>query len=207
MSNLELVEEQLEALKASPLEAKEVARVEAGYLARQMDFAKALDVLEPWVGPETQEEDLHSLYLQISLASQDSALRRRGLDHILNLATRDDTIGLKALRMLIPLREKSPAIVALLESRLAEHPEVERMDRMRWLSWKLQQAEIDSEKAYQEVVSLFHLEDPAELIELTRWLNQNGFSARVLNLVSLEEAKSRQDLFLITMDALALQNR
>lgn len=207
VNNLELVASQLEAIEVTAETSEEVARVKAGYLARNFAYGEALDVLEPWIDREDSTEDLHSLFLQISLASQDAALRQRGLDHIIALTERDDMIGLKAIRLLLPLRKKTPALETLLEQRLGEHPQIKRADRLLWLSWKLRNRPVDAEAIYREAVALYDLEDAEALIELARWLNQNGFSARVLDLVSIEKAKLRKDLFLVTMDALALQNR
>jgi len=207
MGALGEVKAQLEFLEEEGYAGLDAVKIKAGYLAKQRKHEEALKTLEPWIQGDDADEAAHSLYLQISLASRDSRLRERGLEHILFLARRDDELGLKAIRLLLPLQEKDEELISFLERRLREHPTVGREELLNWISWKLRAGIEERSVAYGKVIPLFDLDDIQDLVSFTRWLNQNGFSNRVTTFVTLEKAKRRKDLFLIFMDALAMQGR
>lgn len=205
LGDLERVDEQLEALRGSGAGGAEVAKLEARAALQGLQFGKALDALEPFL--EGSDEAVHALYLQASLASEDPLVRERGLDHVVALAGREDDLGLDALRLLLGLREKSPGLVAFLEERVADHPGITREDRLSWLGWKLRSGRMDPEAVAGAARGEFDLEVEEERIALAKWLNQNGFAAEVTRLVSVATARERQDLFLVLMDAMAVQGQ
>lgn len=204
---LDRVGEELENLEKAGVESEDKARLQAGYLARLREHKAAMEVLGPWVRRPGAEEATHSLYLQVSVASADPDLMRRGLEHIRAMALDDGLLGLKALQLLLPLRDKDDDMVALLDRRLGEHPKAGREDRLRWYSWKWRAGIMERPAAYAEALREFDLKRDEDKVELGRWLNQNGFSDRVTALVPEVAARRRQDLFLVYLDALAIQGR
>ncbi len=205
IGDLERVEKQLEALRVGGETSPEVAKLEARVASQGLQFGKALDALEPFL--EGSDEAIHALYLQASLASEDAAVSQRGLDHVVELAGRDDDLGLDALRLLLGLREKSGGLVTFLEERLTAHPGIIREDRLSWLAWKLRSGLMEPQAVVNAARGEFDLESDEERIALAKWLNRNGFATEVTRVVSVEAARERRDLFLVLMDAMAVQGR
>jgi tetratricopeptide (TPR) repeat protein len=199
--------EYLESLNPETSGDLEVIEVYGRYLGTEQRFAEAMAFLEPTIERPEAPESVHGLYLSLSQASGDPALFRKGLDHVIALARRPDAIGLKALRLLIPLPGKTGEQFAFIDSRVKEHPLVERNDRLRWVQQQLARGGVDAGVVVDSLQTQFDLNNPEDLAEFARWLNQNGLAGRVESILTLDRALTRKDLFLILMDSYAFQGK
>jgi len=151
--------------------------------------------------------EIQFAYVELSQRSDDAQVREAGIDWLRQMAERPDETGLKASRWLLQQPDISRDQLMAAAGNLAQHPMADREDLLTDIVLRRSQGQQSREALLQEVQSLFELENPAELVELGRWLNQQGRSADFLRLVDEATAIQRRDLFLVWVDSMALDSR
>lgn len=156
---------------------------------------------------ENASEVIQFFYVRLSQRSDQAETRNAGLNWLREMSKRSDETGLKAARMLLSSPEISRDQLLQAAAELAKHPKAERQDLLTEIVLRRNQGQQSAEELINEVKDLFELENPEELVELGRWLNQQGRSADFLQLVDGKTAEQRRDLFLVWLDAMALDRR
>lgn len=201
----ELARAELEALGAADSGEDGEIRLYARLLAAERRYREGMAYLEERVRAADAPEAIHALYLGMSQRATEADLRRKGLEHVRRLAARDDDLGYRALSLLVPLAPREADLREYLKRRIGDHPLSDRALKLSWISARLDMESEDREALREEAEALFDRESTADLAELGRWLNRNGFPGRVEAYLPLSRAVERQDLFLIFLDSLALQ--
>ncbi|MBK1859055.1 tetratricopeptide repeat protein [Cerasicoccus arenae] len=147
--------------------------------------------------------DIQFAYVQISQRSSDAEVREAGLVWLRQMAQRSDSTGLKAARWLLKAPNTSRDQLIEAAEKLANHPLAEREDMLTEIVIRRSTGEQSMEELLADAQALFTLDDPAELVELGRWLNLQRRSSDFLALVDFETAISRRDLFLVWVDSMA----
>lgn len=119
----------------------------------------------------------------------------------------DGPDGLAALEMLSRRFALSEEEVREVVARVQSHPQAAGSRRL-WLSeLELRRQPERRERIINAVVAEHRGAGPGEVARAGRWLNQQGASAAVPEIIPLDLALTRQDLFLIWADSMALQKR
>ncbi len=206
-NQLDVARDYLAPLNPEATRDLDVLELYGRFLGADGRYGEAMEMLDPVIQQIDVEESLHALYLALSQASRDPVLYQRGLGHVMELAKRGDAIGIKSLRLLIPLPDKTPAQQEFVNQRMEKHPLVERDDRIQWAEQKLVLGLDEPAAIVQDIGSQFNLQDPDELAAYSRWLNRIRQPSQVEGVIPLELALTRKDLFLILMDAYAYQGK
>lgn len=149
--------------------------------------------------------------LLLVLAAQRVSQGREGQQEARELLIRamedDGPEGLAALELLVRRMELSPEEAEKVAHRVESHPQAGDQRRF-WLSeLELRQRPQHRERVINEVVARYRQAEPAQMAQAGRWLNQQGASAAVPDVIPVSLALTRQDLFLIWADSMALQKR
>jgi tetratricopeptide (TPR) repeat protein len=114
--------------------------------------------------------------------------------------------SLSALEILARRMPLDAAQADLVAQRIQQHPGAAGPRRF-WLGeLELRRQPERRERIINEVVAHHRNAPPPEQARAARWLNQQGAAAAVAEVIPLETARTRQDLFLIWADSMALQN-
>ncbi|WP_269542944.1 hypothetical protein [Cerasicoccus fimbriatus] len=177
-------------------------RAQSALFNNQLD--QAINLLRTAAQHPDATADVQFGYVKLSQRSENEAIRSAGIDWLKQMAQRPDDIGLQAARSLLTMPGLSREQLLSYAEKLAQHPMATREDRLAEIVIRRQTGEQSMDELLAEAQSLFALEDPGELVELGRWLNQQGRSADFLELVDFDTAISRRDLFLVWIDSMAI---
>ncbi len=169
----------------------------------QGDFEQALSVATTLVAKRGAPHEADVLFFQLSQISPDSAVRQAGVDHLRTIALSKGLRQEEALKTLASLPLEAADVEQLIDVI------VNREDNSRDLlllaeKLRLRLPEADPKVIYQRASALFALDEPTERVIFGRWLNSQGLQHYTRLAVSVELAMQRQDLFLILLDAMAL---
>ncbi|NJK92829.1 MAG: hypothetical protein HC904_14000 [Blastochloris sp.] len=139
--------------------------------------------------------------------SQDPQQLARGKQLLEALLDLNDEFSLQALIQLSRWPGLSPQELEKIRHQLRAHPQASEQDRLYADSLRIQIEPANRSRILQEVRELYASQPPPQRLEAARWFNQQRESAQVLQLLSLQEALQRQDLFLVWADAMALTRR
>ena len=124
-----------------------------------------------------------------------------------SLASRQNEIGLKAIRHMTLLHLLTPLSISSIDKcieLLNVNPKSEPIDYMRIFAIKYSQMNLSEEK--REVVvacaSLFDLENPTDISIFGRWLTRVGAFESALDYISVHKARVNEPLFKIRIGAL-----
>lgn len=168
---------------------------------------EGIDLFRQAAQTEGAPADIQFAYVQASQRSDDAEVREAGVNWLRNMAKRPDETGLKASRMLLATPDISRDQLLTAAQNLAQHPKAERQDILTEIVLRRNEGQQSREELIDEVKDLFALDNPAELVEMGRWLNQQARSEDFLRLVDADTAQQRRDLFLVWLDAMALNER
>jgi len=121
------------------------------------------------------------------------------------LAARDDQAGLQALLVLSEACKSAPSLpeAEQLSGRLGSHPLASEDQRLLAQTWALQAEPGRRDLILDEVVSNANARGAERTAAVGRWLNQQGESQRVLDLLPLASARAKTESLLVHFDALA----
>jgi hypothetical protein len=203
----DFAEEQLALLLAADPPAVETLELAAQAAWQKKKPTEALKFLERLLKQAPSNEGARLLHGQILAWSPDREQGEQGARELLQLGQGDDAAALRALQTLAQRPNLSVEEIGQAADRLAKHPLAQTADKLaalplRWLVEPTQRAGL-----IKQAVAQFGKGGPEDRIALGRWLLQQGEPARVLEVVGAEEALTRQELFLVRLDALASLGR
>jgi len=200
--------QEIVAVLASDYPESPEALIRRARLARaQEQPLKALELAKKAARQPSASGDIQLAYIQLSQLSDDLGVQRQGIAFLKEMTKRDDETGLIALRNYLLAPGLSGDEILDVAKQLANHPKAERQDKLQEIVLRRNIDNQPVDELLAEAKSLFELDNAAELVELGRWLNQNGRSDDVLDIVDLETAMKRRDLFLVWADAMALEGK
>ncbi len=202
-------EETERLLAATRKPSAELLFLNARVLACEGKWKDVLRVLRQALDAGIDSPEVHGLLITASRMCPDPADRQAGLAHLHTLAKRTDALGLEALRALAYIGPADAADARAIGTGLEAHPSAERKDKLLALQLRRLAGEnTDPAMLRKTAAYLFkEEEDPAELAELGRWLNQQKLHDQTLEIIPPDLAVKRQDLFLVRLDALAVKKQ
>src|SRR4051794_24086785 len=140
-------------------------------------------------------------------SSPDPAQKERGVRELHALSEAHDAAALSALQTLAQTADLPPSEASFVAGRLAVHPLATTADKLTamTLHWQIDPALRAG--LIGQAVTQFSTSGPEDLVALGRWLLQQGEAARVLEVIGAAQALTRQELFLVRLDALAALGR
>jgi len=191
---------QLQKLDPNSVETwKLVARIRLS----QNNVPEALAALKNVLANSAAPEDTHLLYAQTSLFSTDQDEYTAGLNYLLTLSERTDDFGLRALRSLANDPRLPPTDYADVTRKLLAHPQANLDDKLAALRLEGEEPGIDEDTLVKAARDLFPPNNPDALVNVARWLRATGRPAAALKILDSATAMTRQDMFLVRIDAMA----
>ena len=197
---------ELAAQREDGLHPRQLDYLQAQAATLQGNYEQALKMAAALVAKANAPHEADKLFFQLTRLAKDPAVRRAGIDHLWKIAGDAGPRQEEALETLARLPDiELPDVARLIET--IDRRENNSRD-MRLLAAELRLAlpDADPRSIYQRASQLFELDEPAELSVFGRWLNQHGLHRYTREAIPEETATKRQDLFLIFLDAMALND-
>ena len=179
------------------------ARVHAamGDSEGSLRFAREAEKLEP--------QNLRGQFLRarLEILSKDAATRKSGWETVWLLCHDRGVVGLDSLRVLAHWSGLAPGQEAELTKLLRDHPLAKEADHVLGFEVNLRFHPERREEVLSQAIAEAKGADGEVLRGLGTWLNGLQEFNRTLALLPEKLATSRQDLFLVRLDALAALNR
>ena len=200
-------EEQLGILRRAEPQRAEHLDLAAQLAWRQNDRAGALALTEQLLALDPAHAGARLRHGQILAVSADDAQIAQGHRALLALGQSDAPTALAALETLANAPTLPIDQVRVLATALTTHPAGKTEHRLAAMSLEKRLAPERRAELIERAVADFQSGEPEALAALGRWLMQQGESARVLALIAAPLSLTRQDLFLVRVDALAAQKK
>jgi hypothetical protein len=136
-----------------------------------------------------------------------AAVKKAGLQNLLQLADDRGRTGLEALIFLATRKELPPENRSLVIDRLRAHPLASESHRLIALDLELAQKPEQRDAVLDAAVEQYRKADPAAQRTFAVWLNSRKEFDRTLAFLPISEAMKRKDFLLVTLDAMAQQKR
>jgi tetratricopeptide (TPR) repeat protein len=210
---LDFAEEQLAILLADDSPPVETLELAAQAALRRNDPARALEFLARVLRQQPGNDGARLLQAQVMALSPDHAQSEQGVRDLLELGARRDgphgdaAPALGALQTLAQRPDLPAEQTSVVAERLAAHPLAQTADKLTALALRWRIDPVLRGGLIEEAVARFGKSGPEDLLALGRWLLQQGEPARVLEVIGAAEALTRQELFLVRLDALASLGR
>ncbi len=203
----DFADEQLALLLAADPPSVETLELAAQAALQKNNPTAALEFLGRLLRQDPRNEGARLLQAQLLDSSPDRVQGEQGARELLELGQGDDATALSALRTLAQRPNLTVDEIGQAADRLAKHPLAQTADKLaalplRWLLEPGQRAAL-----IEQAVAQFSQGGPDDRVALGRWLLQQGEAARVLGIITAEEALTKQELFLVRLDALATLGR
>jgi tetratricopeptide (TPR) repeat protein len=193
--------EAFQVLQGGERKPEALLRVARVRLAQQKPADAAQALRESLAAGQNADASILLARLQFAVNTPDSTAE--ALDLLRPLAKQQDEVGLQALLTLVASPSLQSSEGAGWVEALRNHPKATDEQKLAAASAEIQ---LDPRR-YAEIVKRTVAEYRSGTIEqraqLARWLNQNREYDNVLDVITVEEAAGRSDLFLIRLDALA----
>ncbi len=201
----DLSEEQLAILqKAEPARAENLDL--AAQLALQRnDRDASLRLTNQALGIDPGLPTAQLRHGQLLLVSDETGQRTQGIHELQSLGKSTAPTALAALETLATCRDLSPDETLIVAQALSTHPAGKTEHRLTAISLQMRLAPEKRAQLLNDAIRDFGSGGPDALLVLARWVMQQGEPARVLELLPLELSLTRQDFFLLRVDALAAQ--
>ncbi len=196
--------EQLAVLKEQSYRPGEVMHLRARAALQQGDLNTALEVVRELIDRPDAPEGTPLFYVQLQLLSPQPDVRAAGMRYLMDLLEGDGSLALSAARNLARAPGLDPERTRRVADRIAGLDPPDREDRLLRYELLARLPEVDRQTIAREAAREFNLDDRSELAAFGRWLNRHGFTAQTVSVISEADALSRQDLFLVRADAMAL---
>ena len=197
---------EIAAQREDGLHPRQLDYLEAQAVTLQGDYNSALSMAAALVVKANAPHEADKLFFQLTRLAKDPAVRRAGIDHLWKIAEDAGPRQEEALKTLARLPDIELADVARLIETIDGRENNSRDMRLLAAELRLTLPEADPHSIYQQASQLFELDKPTEMAIFGRWLNRHGLHDYTRVAIPEETAMKRQDLFLIVLDAMALNN-
>lgn len=204
LGKLNTAENFLNRLKETEAASIRTLLLEAQLLALNQRFDEAAAIAGRVIQMPDAPEDAHLFYVKLSQLSSRASERSSGVTHLRALATQPNEEGLTAIRNLATYPGNNKQDTQLLVEQLKKHPLATPQDKVLALSLAQKIGEADPNMVFSKAEELFLKASPDEMVELGRWLNEQGAYNKTAHCIPMAEAMKRYDLFLIWADAMAI---
>ena len=158
----------------------------------------------------TESEQFRATLLQLSLADSSPSERTNALTRLGKLAEGKTATSLDALVVVAQSTLSAPADssdstrneAARLASALENHPLAKAKHKLLAFDLRIHADPTQREQLIARAIADWKDSDPADRLDLARWLNSKGEFQRAIDSIPLEKAVQSSDLFLQHLDAL-----
>jgi hypothetical protein len=158
----------------------------------------------------TESEQFRAALLQLSLAANSPSERVNALTRLEKLAEGKTATSLDALVILAQNTLSAPADssdstrneAGRLASALENHPLAKAKHKLLAFDLRIRADPTQREQLIARAIADWRDSDPADRLDLARWLNSKGEYQRAIDSIPLEKAVQSGDLFLQHLDAL-----
>lgn len=197
---------EIAAQREDSLHPQQLDYLEAQAATLQGDYQEALEMASSLVAKADAPHEADTLFFQLTRLASDPAIRREGIDHLWKIA---ESAGLRqdeALESLARLPDlELPDVTRLIET-IDRRENNNRDMQLLAAELRLKRPDVDPDSIYERVTQHFELDQPTEMAIFGRWLNRHGLHTYTRRAIPMETAIQRQDLFLIVLDAMALND-
>ena len=159
----------------------------------------------------TESEQFRAALLQLSLAANSPSERANALTRLEKSAEGKTATSLDALVVLAQNTLSAPADssdstrneAGRLASALENHPLAKAKHKLLAFDLRMHADPTQREQLIARAIADWKDSDPADRLDLARWLNSKGEYQRAIDSIPLEKAVQSSDLFLQHLDALA----
>ena len=159
----------------------------------------------------TESEQFRATLLQLSLAANSPSERANALTRLEKLAEGKTATSLDALVVVAQNTLSAPADssdstrneAGRLASALENHPLAKAKHKLLAFDLRIHADPTQREQLIARAIADWKDSDPADRLDLARWLNSKGEYQRAIDSIPLEKAVQSSDLFLQHLDALA----
>ena len=158
----------------------------------------------------TESEQFRAALLQLSLAANSPSERANALTRLEKLAEGKTATSLDALVVVAQNALSAPADssdstrneAGRLATALENHPLAKAKHKLLAFDLRMQADPTQREQLITRAIADWKDSDPADRLDLARWLNSKGEYQRAIDSIPLEKAVQSSDLFLQHLDAL-----
>ena len=157
----------------------------------------------------TESEQFRATLLQLSLAANSLSERANALTRLGKLAEGKTATSLDALVVVAQNTLSAPADsdstrneAVRLASALENHPLAKAKHKLLAFDLRMQADPTQREQLITRAIADWKDSDPADRLDLARWLNSKGEYQRAIDSIPVEKAVQSSDLFLQHLDAL-----
>jgi len=159
----------------------------------------------------TESEQFRAALLQLSLAATSPSERANALTRLEKSAEGKTATSLDALVVLAQNTLSAPADssdstrneAGRLASALENHPLAKAKHKLLAFDLRMHADPTQREQLIARAIADWKDSEPADRLDLARWLNSKGEFQRTIDTIPLEKAVQSSDLFLQHLDALA----
>lgn len=195
---------EIDAQREIGLHPQQLDYLEVLAASRRGNYEQALQMAAALVAKDNAPHEADGLYFQLTRIFQEPEVRRAGIDHMWSIAKRGGPRQEEALKTLAQLPDLEVSDIKLLITTIDQLDDDSRERLLLAEELRLRLPDAAQSSIYNRVRTLFDLDDPSEIAALGRWLNSHGLHYYTRRAIPTETAMTRQDLFLIHADALAL---
>lgn len=199
---------QLQILEDSKETDAEFYFLKAQYLYKENNLDETFQELKKALTFDNAPPEARLFYALLALNNTSKEIQAEGIEYFKEQGLQKNNDGLVALKYLASYPNLSEADYNWVIKAIEEHPLSTKKDLLLVLSLKERSGIIDKtfliDKAKEILDSSNNLDDK---VILGQWLNQNGYYEETLKQISLNEGLKRQDLFLVWVDAMAVQKQ
>jgi hypothetical protein len=168
------------------------------------NYEQALSMATALVAQGGAPPEADALFFQLARISAEPAVRRAGVDHLWTIAVAAGLRQEEALKTLARLPDIEAADIERLIDTVGLRDNNSRDMLLLAEELRLRLPEAGRKAIYSRASTFFALVEPAEMAIFGRWLNRQGLHHYTRLAIPTEIAMQRQDLFLILIDAMAL---
>ncbi len=200
-------EEFLNKLKITEPLSTRTLLLEAQLQALKGHYEEAIAIAERLTQMPDVPSEAQLLYVKLSQRSAIASERLAGIEYLRSLAKQKNEDGLVAIRNLAAYSGNNKEDIKLLIKQIHENPLATSNDKLLALFLAQKINEADANTVLAKAEALFENASMEERVELGRWLNVQRAYTKTAHCISMQEAMTRYDLFLVWADAMAMTNQ